>query len=61
MLRHLKQRLHVQARRHKYTDPEYIVHAVVNGSTCELTIVLFLFVVTMWKCSLNPIANLNHV
>jgi hypothetical protein len=38
---------------------EDLVRAVVNCSVCELAIALYLLVVSICKCSINPITNPN--
>jgi hypothetical protein len=42
-------------------DWEDIVRAVVNCRVCELAKALYLLVVTICKCSINPITNPNPV
>jgi hypothetical protein len=43
------------------TEKTQSVCAVVNCRVCELTIALYLLVVTTCKCSINPITNPNPV
>jgi hypothetical protein len=40
---------------------EDLVHAVVNCRVCELVIAPYLLVITICKCSINPIINPNPV
>jgi hypothetical protein len=42
-------------------ETEDLVRAVVNCRVCELAIALKLLVVTICKCSVNPITNPNAV
>jgi hypothetical protein len=42
-------------------DWEDLVHVGMNCRVCELGIVLQLLVVTICKCSINPITNPNPV
>jgi hypothetical protein len=40
-------------------DCEILIRALVNCRVCELAIMLLLVVLTICKCSINPITNPN--